>query len=122
MTAAERRLLQAWRSLPESGRASLTDYAEFLLQRQTVRPAVTVVAQTPVDIPRPSEESVIKAVRRLKATYPMLDYDHSLLNEVSAQMTRHIIHGEKANVVIDQLEVIFRQKYDAYSALTATAS
>lgn len=122
MTAAERRLLQVWRSLPESGRASLTDYAEFLLQRQTVGPAVAAVSQTPVDIPRPSEESVIKAVRRLKATYPMLDYDHNLLNEVSAQMTRHIIHGEKANVVIDQLEVIFRQKYDAYSALTATAS
>lgn len=121
MNAAERRLLQAWRSLPEGGRASLLDYAEFLLQRQAAV-AAQPVAQTPLDIPRPDEESVIKAVRRLKATYPMLDSDHSLLNEVSAQMTRHIIHGEKADRVIDQLEVIFRQKYDAHSTLTPTAS
>lgn len=122
MNAAERRLLQAWRSLPEGGRASLLDYAEFLLQRQTAAVAAQPVAQTPLDIPRPDEESVIKAVRRLKATYPMLDSDHSLLNEVSAQMTRHIIYGEKADCVIDQLEVIFRQKYDAHSTLTPTAS
>ena len=115
MNAAERRLLQAWRSLPEGGRASLLDYAEFLQQRETAASVVEVVAQTPLDIPRPSEESVIKAVRRLKLTYPMLESDHSLLNEVSAQMTRHIIHGEKAERVIDQLELIFRQKYDAHS-------
>lgn len=118
MNAAERRLLQAWRSLPEGGRVSLLDYAEFLVQRQTAASVVPAVAQVPLDIPRPSEESVIKAVRRLNATYPMLGTDHSLLNEVSAQMTRHIIHGEKAERVIDQLELIFRQKYDAHSAST----
>lgn len=121
MNVAERRLLQAWRSLPEGGRASLLDYAEFLQQRQTAAIAVEAVPQTPLDIPRPREESVIKAVRRLNATYPMLESDHSLLNEVSAQMTRHIIHGEKADSVIDQLELIFRQKYDAHSALKASA-
>ncbi len=121
MNAAERRLLQAWRSLPELGRASLLDYAEFLQQRQVAATAIETVPQTPLDIPRPSEESVIKAVRRLNATYPMLERDHSLLNEVSAQMTRHIIHGEKAESVIDQLELIFRQKYDAYSALKPPA-
>jgi len=122
VNASERRLLQAWRSLPEGSRASLLDYADFLLQRQTTAAAVAVVPQIPLDIPRPNEESVIKAVRRLKATYPMLDSDHGLLNEVSAQMTRHIIHGEKADSVIDQLEVIFRHKYDAHSASTPTAS
>ncbi len=125
MNAAERRLLQAWRSLPEGGRASLLDYAEFLLQRQTTAPVVDVVAQTPLDIPRLSEESVIKAVRRLNATYPMLANDHSILHEVSAQMTRHIIHGEKAECIIDQLELIFRQKYDVRSGTppcTPTAS
>ncbi len=121
MNAAERRLLQAWRSLSEGGRASLLDYAEFLQQRQAVATTLPAVPQTPLDIPRPSEESVIKAVRRLNATYPMLESDHGLLNEVSAQMTRHIIHGEKAGCVIDQLELIFRQKYDAHFALTTTA-
>lgn len=121
MNAAERRLLQAWRSLPEGGRASLLDYAEFLQQRQGVASTAEAVPQVPLDIPRPSEESVIKAVRRLNATYPMLERDHSLLNDVSAQMTRHLIHGEKAASVIDQLELIFRQKYDAHSALTTPA-
>lgn len=113
MNASERRLLQAWRGLSEDKRASLLDYAEFLEQRTGAKD-VPSVPLTPLDIARPSTESVIKSVRRLKVTYPMLETDHDLLNEVSAQMTRHIIHGDTASQVIDRLEIIFRQKYDSH--------
>lgn len=114
MNADERRLLHAWRSLASEGQTSLLDYAEFLQQRAARPTQATSIPQTPQDIPRPAEESVIRAVRRLKATYPMLESDHSLLNEVSSQMTRHLIHGDPAAQIIDRLELIFRQKYDTH--------
>jgi len=114
VNASERRLLHAWRGLSEDKRAGLLDYAEFLGQRAVLAQESAVKVQEPLDIPRPEVESVIKAVRRLKVTYPSLDAEHSLLNEVSAQMTRHIIHGDTALQVIDRLEIIFRQKYDSH--------
>lgn len=120
MNSDERRLLEAWRKLPEDSRQLLAEFADFLRQRSGI--VTAPAAQTPLDIPRPADESLIKAVRRLKATYPMLDADHGLLDEVSKQMTRHLIHGEPAPQVIDRLEFIFRQKYDSHRSAESPAS
>jgi hypothetical protein len=109
MTPDEKRLLKHYRALSDSGRASLQDYAEFLASRDNGQAAA--IPEQPLDIPRPAEESVVKAIKRLMATYPMLERD-KLLNETSALMTRHVVHKHPAAEVIDELENFFRRQYD----------
>lgn len=108
MTADERRLLNLYRALPENRRAGLLDYAEFLLERG--QPAAQPVAQTPLEIARPAQESVVKAIKRLRETYPMLDRA-KLIHEISALMSQHLVQGRAAVAVIDELEVLFRRHY-----------
>jgi hypothetical protein len=110
MTADERRLLRAFRALRETGRQSLLDYAEFLLAR--AQPEAQAPSQTPLDIPRPAQESVVKAIKRLRETYPMLDRA-KILHETSGFMTQHLVHGRPAAEVIDELEQMFRRHYEA---------
>ena len=112
MNVDERRLLKLFRALPASGQSSVIDYVEFLVSR--VENAPPPVPTQPLDIPRPTEESVVKAIKRLMATYPMLARD-KLLNETSAQLTRHVVHRHPAPEVIDELERIFKRHYDAHT-------
>ncbi|MFA5082268.1 MAG: hypothetical protein WC474_06980 [Hydrogenophilaceae bacterium] len=107
MTSDEKRLLKFYRTLSNSGRTSLLDYADFLASRDNGQAAVS---ETPLDIPRPAEESVVKAIKRLMATYPMLGRD-KLLHETSALMTRHVVHKQPAVEVIDELESLFKRYY-----------
>lgn len=110
MTSDEKRLLKLYRALSNSGRTSLVDYADFLASRDNGQAAVP---ETPLDIPRPAEESVVKAIKRLMATYPMLGRD-KLLHETSALMTRHVVHKHPAVEVIDELESLFKRYYDLH--------
>jgi hypothetical protein len=103
----ELRLREILNSLPEAQAAALLEYAEFLASRYTAPEPVT----EPLAIPRPDKESVIKAIRRLGATYPMVDRG-KILNETSVLMTQHVIHGRDAVEVIDELEILFRQHYE----------
>jgi hypothetical protein len=103
----EKRLRQILTGLPAAQAQALLDYAEFLAARYSAPADVT----EPLDIPRPDQESVIKAIRRLGATYPMVDRS-KMLNETSMLMTQHIIHGRDAVEVIDELEVLFRRQYE----------
>ena len=108
MSSDEKRLLRLYRALSNTGRGSLLDYADFLAARNG---ETAQVPDTPLDIPRPAEESVVKAIKRLMATYPMLERD-KLLNTTSALMTRHVVHRHPAVEVIDELEAFFKQQYD----------
>lgn len=110
MTADERRLLRLFRAMSPERRAGLLDYADFLLARD--EPNGTPVTAQPLDIPRPERESVVKAIKRLRASYPMLDRA-KLLHETSALMTQHLVHGRPAADIIDELEQLFRQHYQA---------
>jgi hypothetical protein len=110
MTADERRLLRAFRALGEARRQSLLDYAEFLIGREL--PAAAELPIEPLDIPRPEKESVVKAVKRLRETYPMVDRA-KILNDTSLLMTQHLVHGRAADEVIDDLEIMFRRHYEA---------
>ena len=121
------RLLALFRALDEAGRRSLLDFAEFLSQRAgdaaedgAAEDGATEdgAVPPPRDIPRPAEESVVRAIRRLAETYPMLDRG-AMLNETSALMAQHVMQGRPAAEVIDELEALFRRHYDA---LTATDS
>ncbi len=114
----EKRLAEIVNRLPAAQAAALLEFAEFLLIRHgstggaEAAPGVTT-AETPVplDIPRPAEESVVKAVKRLRATYPMLDA-RKLLNETSAIMTQHVMQGRDKIEVIEELEILFRTHYE----------
>lgn len=110
MTADERRLLRLFRALSEAKQASLLDYAEFLLNREL--PDAALTPNVPLDIPRPDKESVVKAIKRLRETYPMVDRA-KILNDTSACMTKHLIHGKPAAEVIDELEALFLSHYQA---------
>lgn len=113
----EKRLLQILDRLNEAQITSLIDYAEFLASRTTdaqtadASGAAEPVAPRPLNIPRPEKESVVKAIKRLAITYPMVDRS-KMLNETSALMTQHIMQGRDAAEVIDELEALFRACYE----------
>jgi len=109
MTVDERRLLRLFRALSESKQAGLLDYAAFFLAR--VAPEEAPVPQAPLEIERPSQESVIKAIKRLRETYPMLDRA-KLIHEISALMSQHLVQGRGAPEVINELEALFLRHYE----------
>lgn len=112
MIPAERRLLRAFRALSESRQAGLLDYAEFLLGREA-EPDAQAIPQQPLDLPRPEKETVVKAIKRLMGTYPMLDRG-KLLHETSALMAQHAVHKRPAAEVIDELEGVFSRHYEQH--------
>lgn len=105
----EKRLREILGLLPEAQTVALLEYAEFLAARYGGVKEIT----EPLDIPRPDKESVVRAIKRLGATYPMLDRS-KMLNETSVLMTQHVIHGRDAVEVINELEVLFRSHYERF--------
>jgi len=106
----EKRLREILGELPEAQAIALLEYAEFLANRYAGPKEITA----PLDIPRPGKESVVKAIKRLGATYPMLDRS-KMLNETSVLMTQHVISGRNAVEVIDELELMFRRHYEKFA-------
>jgi len=111
----KKELLNYFAKLSEQDQSSLVSYAEFLTTRDAALLPATPEITEPLDIPRPQDESVIKAIKRLSATYPMLDKS-TLLNEISTHMTKHIIHGVAATEVIDSLETEFQEQYKKWKS------
>jgi hypothetical protein len=111
MSVDEKVLLKKFRLLPEAQKQALADYAEFLSQRYAEEPEP--VPQQPLDIPRPQQETVIKAIQRLSKTYPMLD-SKELFEKTSTYMMRNLMQGEDNDMLIDEMEVFFKERYQAY--------
>lgn len=101
-----RRLLRCFRRLSSNDRSALLAFAEFL----TSRSADPVAGGQPIPEPRPPQESVVAAIKRLRRVYPMLD-GAALLTETSTLMTGHIMHGRPVAEVIDELEALFAARY-----------
>ena len=111
----EKRLVKLFNSLPESERKSLLDFAEFLAGRAGIQePSAPPVPQEPLDIPRPEEETVVAAMKRLRESYPMIDHS-KMLHEASGLMGEHIMQGRPAPEVIDELEVMFVRYYEKHT-------
>lgn len=104
----ERRLREIFERLGKRERESLLDFAEFLAARC---PAETPEAAEPRHTPRPEKESVVAAIKRLSATYYMIDRS-KLLHETSGLMAQHVMQGRDAADVIDELELIFQRHYE----------
>jgi hypothetical protein len=111
-SAEEKRLRKLYRNMSSQDQATLLRFAEFLAGSPTLDAEPMTEFPTPENIPRPEQENVVKAIKRLTATYPMIPRER-LLNETSSLMTAHVIHGKAATVVIDELEVMFTQHYTA---------
>ena len=116
-SAEQRELARLFNQLDAAGRQSLLDFARFLAQRPPPEPALEEAPQPlqPQHIPRPAEESVVAAIRRLAQTYPMLNKDE-LLHQSSNLMSGHVLHGRSAVEVIDELEALFADAYGRYAA------
>lgn len=108
MSSAKKRLARLYDQLPASGREQLLAFAEFLVQRRPEQ--VPAELERPRPAPRPREESVVAAIKRLSASYFMLD-KAKVLNDASALMAQHLLHGREAMEVIDELEVLFDKHY-----------
>lgn len=115
MARLDDQLLTLFHSLAAGDQATLLAFADFLRSRAGTG-AAPVVSRAPAPvpepeaIPRPEQESVVKAIKRLSRTYPMLDKS-KMLNETSALMTQHVIQGRDVMEVIDELEAVFRRFY-----------
>jgi hypothetical protein len=110
MAPDAKRLLALLRTLDEADRATLLAFAEFLGSRGREQPQQP---QLPEPLPRPQKETVVGALRRLSATYPMLN-KAKLLNETSILMSQHVMQGRNAVEVIEELEVLFRRHYEEH--------
>ena len=116
VSADQRRLLGAYAALDQTDKEALLAFAEFLGQRgkqDAPSPGVSD-EQEPKPIPRPAEETVIDAIRRLSETYHMLEKD-ALLNDTSVLMSAHILQGRDAVEVIDELELLFETTYQRFN-------
>lgn len=111
----EKRLAEILRRLPAESRTLLLEFGEFLAVRAE---AVLEDVPEPTSIPRPTEESVVKAIKRLMATYHMLDRG-KLLHETAHYMTQHVVHGRPAGEVIEDLEEMFSSHYRSLKEKTA---
>jgi len=123
------------RQLTAEQRRTVIDFARFLVEDNKRRgvvaggpgsPAATAdgepataatepVAREPLDIPRPAEEKPVHALKRLKATYPMLTGE-SLFSEAANLMMRHHMMGHDGGEVIDEMEKLFAKAYEKWRA------
>ena len=109
MNKSEKQLLEVWRKLSEPDQQTVQKFSEFLLEQNGS--VEEDVATEPLDIERPSDESVMAAIKRLSNTYPMVNKDN-MLNETSSLVAEHVIQGKDAVEVIDELEIVFRRHYE----------
>ncbi|BAP57146.1 hypothetical protein THII_2849 [Thioploca ingrica] len=111
MTNSEQhRLQQIFKQLPPEHQQTLLAFAEFLQNRVVSKPTPPL---RPKYLPRPPEESVVAAIKRLSKSYPMLN-KAKMLDETSSLMTEHILQGRDKVSVIDELEAIFEQRYEEF--------
>ncbi len=111
LTAAEKKLLAQFECLSETQRETLLSFAEFLAAQIPRDQAEPAPSPEPRYTPRPEQESVVAAIKRLNATYFMLEDHAGLLNEASVLMTQHVMQGRDINEVIDELETMFARFY-----------
>jgi hypothetical protein len=102
-------LLQVFKNLPQNHQETLIKFAQFLAQNSESKPEKSEPSK-PEDILRPKDETVIGAIKRLRATYPMINPD-SMMDSISVQMSAHLIKGQNKKLTIDKLEKIFQTWY-----------
>lgn len=100
-------LLEMFNALDEVQQQSLFDYAAFL---QAKGGTFEQGPGEPVEIPRPENETVVGAIKRLKQSYPMID-SMEVFAVASNLMTDHMVKGRDAEEVIKEIEALFEDTY-----------
>ena len=114
MKPIEKTLLDRFNRLAAPEREMLLSFAEFLCARADGSEAADSKVSVELRfIPRPQQESVVAAIKRLSDTYHMLEKP-KLLNETSVLMTQHVMQGRDLVEVIDEMEAIFRRHYEEW--------
>lgn len=115
LSKKERQLCRVYKGLNETDQASLLAFAEFLSQRESGDEEEQSAPQLlePKPIEPVENESVVKGIKRLKASYFMIESD-DLLHQVSTLMSEHVMQGAAAEDVIPKIETVFERFYEEY--------
>jgi len=108
-----RQLVKLYRSLDPDDQNTLLAFGEFLALRSAANAQEDRSPLEPERIPRPRQESVVGAIKRLSRSYFMLDRSR-MLNDTSSLMGAHVLQGRPATEVIDELEDLFARHYAQY--------
>jgi len=121
----EQRLLAYLRQLSQQDAHALLRFAAFLAGDQAGADTATAIQGTdgeeaaPAEIPqpqiiaRPDNERVVDALKRLSASYPMLE-KKKLLDKASTLVAQHVMFAKPAKEVIDEIEKLFVEAYDKF--------
>lgn len=101
-------LIELYESLDEERKQSLSDFADFLYAK--AGPVLKEVPP-PDEIPRPEQETVVGAIKRLKSKYHMVE-SMSVFSKASSLMTDHMVSGRDVIEVIDEMEDLFDDAYN----------
>ena len=100
-------LADLFNTLDKDRQQSLFDYAEFL---QSKGGLVKQEISDPVEIPKPEDETVVGAIKRMKQSYPMIE-SMEVFAVASNLMTDHMVKGRDAEEVINEIEALFEETY-----------
>jgi len=118
----EQRLLAYLRKLSPQDTHTLLRFAAFLAgegdteatgQTEAANEPAPVVSLEPNYIERPEKERVVDALKRLSATYPMLE-KKKLLDKSSTLVAQHIMFSKPAKDTIDEIEKVFAEAYATF--------
>lgn len=98
-------MLAAFDGLDEAQQDALMDFAALLAARGDGSPAAVMQPE-----PRPVDESVVAAIRRLTRSYPAAER-RRLMGPASMLMAQHVLQGRAAVEVIDELETVFERHH-----------
>ncbi len=100
-------LIDLYAAMDDERKRSLSDYADFLYAQAD---PINKVIPLPDDSPRPDKETVVGAVKRLKAKYHMIE-SMKVLSRASELMTDNMVKGRDVAEVIDEMEILFAGAY-----------
>ena len=107
MKPEEKKLLNIYRKLSDTDQHVLEKFASFL--RSNTEEKQEPLPE-PALVPAKPNETVVGALKRLSASYPMLEKS-IMLNKTSTLMTQHIMQGRAKEEVILELELVFSDQF-----------
>ncbi len=100
-------LIELFEVLDEERQNSLFDFAEYLHSRGDL---ISKEIGEPAHAPRPENETVVGAIKRLKSTYYMVG-SMEVFSDASSLMTEHMVKGRDSTEVINEMEGLFETAY-----------
>ena len=100
-------LTDLYEAMDDERKKSLSEFADFLYAQAG---PINKIIPPPEESVRPEKETVVGAVKRLKAQYPMIE-SMQVFSAASTLMTDHMVKGRDVIEVIDEMEALFEDAY-----------